>query len=82
MISLQQLSPHGMGNTADEENQDTPKTFNPNTSHHFETVIMQDSPSDPSSDLDKDSDSLNYKSPLPVVMKINGEGNLQVPITL
>ena len=57
---LQQLPLHCTGNTANEESQATPKTFNPHKSHYFKTVIIKDSPWDSSSGSDDDSDSLNY----------------------
>ena len=39
-----------------------------------QTVTIQDSPSDYSSDSDSDSDPLNYQDPLPLVMKMSGQG--------
>ena len=51
-----------------------PKTSSPPKPHCPQTVNIQDSPSDMLPDSDSDSDSLNYQGPLPVVMKMSGEG--------
>ena len=54
-----------------------PRAPTPHKSHCQKKVIIQDSQSDSSLELDNDSDSLNYYSPLPVGLEtqMNKEGN-------
>ena len=75
--SLGPATPTALHRKHSEEN---PSHAQDHQSHHSKTVIIQDSPTDSSSDSDSNSDPLNYYRPLPVVMKINREGNLQAPI--
>ena len=53
LVSLQQLSKMAE-NTANEETTPHPRPLTPHTSHHCKTVLIQDSPSDSSSDSDND----------------------------